>query len=273
MMPTPCLVGIVNLTTDSFYENSRCPTATHALQHALALHRAGANIIDLGPAASNPEAVIISSEQEIARLSPVVSALKTQGIALSIDSYQAATQRYGLQQQVSMLNDINGFSCADIYPELAASTCKLVVMHSIQRHSIARKTATNPKDIVAIITDFFHERIARLTRVGIARDRLILDPGMGFFLGTSPAVSITVLQHLSHLRQLFNLPLLISVSRKSFLRNLTRCNPQDAGFATLAAELYAVIRHGVDYIRTHDIAALQDALTIWQQLDATLQTS
>jgi dihydropteroate synthase type 2 len=111
----------------------------------------------------------------------------------------------------------------------------------------------------------FERRITALTKAGIARHRLILDPGMGLFLGTDKEASFTVLRGIPQLKRAFGLPILISVSRKSFLRRLTGKAPLEAGPASLAAELFAA-RQGTDCIRTHDPGALRDALTVWQAL-------
>jgi len=116
------------------------------------------------------------------------------------------------------------------------------------------------------IADFFELRIEALTHAGIARERLILDPGMGLFVGTRPEVSLTILRRLPQLKSAFGLPVMVSVSRKSFLRKLVGRNVADIGPATLGAELYAAL-HGADAIRTHEPRPLRDALTIWSQID------
>jgi dihydropteroate synthase type 2 len=113
---------------------------------------------------------------------------------------------------------------------------------------------------------FFEQRIAALGAAGIARERLVLDPGMGLFLGSHPDASFTVLRRIADLKRAFDLPVLISVSRKSFLRKLVGRDVANIGPATLAAELFA-IRQGADYIRTHDPAALKDALAVFRALD------
>ena len=115
------------------------------------------------------------------------------------------------------------------------------------------------------ILSFFEKRIAALTVAGIPRERLILDPGMGLFLGTDADGSFTVLRNLSRLKQAFGLPVLVSVSRKSFLRRLTGRGKEEAGGATLAAELFAAAQ-GAEYIRTHEPAPLKDALAVWRAL-------
>ena len=115
------------------------------------------------------------------------------------------------------------------------------------------------------IYDFFDERVETLGRAGIARERLVLDPGMGFFLGRNAEPSITVLNNIPELKTRYGLPVLVSVSRKSFLGTITGRETAERGAATLAAEMFAA-RAGADYIRTHDVRALRDALAVWSRL-------
>jgi dihydropteroate synthase type 2 len=152
-----------------------------------------------------------------------------------------------------------------VYPALAAADCKLVVMHSVQRRGPATRVTTDAAQVWARIDRFFTERLTALQAAGIQQDRLILDPGLGFFLGANPEPSLAVLGGLGHLKARFGLPVLVSPSRKSFLRRLTGRDTAHIGPATLAAELYAVWQ-GVDYIRTHDVAALRDTLTVLDAL-------
>lgn len=115
------------------------------------------------------------------------------------------------------------------------------------------------------IADFFEDRIDALTHAGVARERLILDPGMGLFVGTRPEVSLTILRRLSQIKSAFGLPILVSVSRKSFLRKLLGRSVEEIGPGSLAGELYAAL-HGADMIRTHEPKPLRDALTIWSHI-------
>ncbi|MFX9188864.1 dihydropteroate synthase, partial [Acinetobacter baumannii] len=140
----------------------------------------------------NPDAAPVSSDTEIARIAPVLDALKADGIPVSLNSYQPATQAYALSRGVAYLNDIRGFPDAAFYPQLAKSSAKLVVMHSVQDGQADRREAP-AGDIMDHIAAFFDARIAALTGAGIKRNRLVLDPGMGFFLGAAPETSLSVL--------------------------------------------------------------------------------
>jgi dihydropteroate synthase type 2 len=261
----PELFGIVNITEDSFSDGGRYLAPAAALAQARMLATDGADILDLGAAASNPDAVPVPPEMEIARLAPVVDTLKREGRRVSVDSCATETQRWALTQDVDYLNDIGGFSAPEFYPELAAASATLIVMHAIRQGRVTTENAA-PETVFDTLLRFFEIRLQALTEAGIGRNRLILDPGMGFFLGYNPEASLNVLRRLGELKAAFDLPVLVSVSRKSFLQRITRRAPSEAGAATLAAELFAV-RQGADYIRTHDPGALRDALSIWRSLD------
>ncbi|HVZ70288.1 MAG TPA: dihydropteroate synthase [Rhizomicrobium sp.] len=261
------LFGILNITEDSFSDGGRFLEPAVALQHARALIAGGADALDIGAASSNPEATGVAPEIEIARLQSVVPQLLKDGVAISIDTFSPIVQRWALEHNVAYLNDIQGFPDPEIYPALAASDAKLIVMHSVQERGRATRVKVSPEEIVPRCIAFFERRVATLTAAGIDRARLILDPGMGFFLGSDPGASLTMLNELSQLKRAFGLPVLVSVSRKSFLRRMTGRDVRHIGPATLAAELFAVIQ-GADHIRTHDPAATRDALRIWNALNA-----
>jgi dihydropteroate synthase type 2 len=259
------ILGIVNITEDSFSDGGKFLAPDAALAHALDL--AGeADILDLGAASSNPDAKPVAPDVEIARLAPVVEALKRDARSISIDSFAPQVQRWAIAQGVDYLNDIRGFPHPEIYAELMRANAKLVVMHSVQQDVRASHVEIAPEKILDRVLKFFETRIAALVAAGIARERIVLDPGMGFFLGANPQASLTILKALPALKSAFGLPILVSVSRKSFLRKITGREPREAGPASLAAELFA-IRQGADYIRTHDPAALKDALAVEKALD------
>jgi dihydropteroate synthase type 2 len=258
---TPRLFGIVNSTEDSFSDGARFLDPARALEHARALVAAGAWAIDLGAAASHPDSKPVPPELEIRRLEPLVDALLAEGARVSVDSFQRETQAWALGRGVHYLNDIGGFGDASLWPELARASCALVVMHSVQERGAATRVHGDPAQIVERVGAFFARRIAELERAGVARERLILDPGMGFFLGSNPEPSIAVLRALPELRSRFALPLFVCVSRKSFVGALGGAPPRERLPGTLAAELFAAAQ-GVDYLRTHDVAALVQALRV-----------
>lgn len=266
IMP-PRIFGIVNATADSFSDGAKYLDPDAAIAHALELTADGADVIDLGAAASNPDAAHVPPAEEIRRLTPIVAALKARNIEISIDSFAPETQRWALAQDVAWLNDIQGFPDPALYQALARSSVRLVVMHNVAPRGQAQRIDTDPATIFDRLYRFFDERIAALERAGIARDRIVLDPGMGFFLGTDPEVSLAVLRRLNELKARYGLPVLISVSRKSFIRKLANVDVAGSAPATLAAELFAA-EGGADYLRTHDVGALKHALAVWSALKA-----
>lgn len=261
----PRIVGIVNITADSFSDGGRYLPAGAALAHARRLRADGADVIELGPAASHPGAARVSPAQERERLAPVIGPLAADGIPVCVDSLLPATQRFAIASGAAYLNDIQGFPDPRRYPELAAARCRLVVMHSVQRSGPATKVVTDPARTWAGIEEFFAARLAALQAAGVSPERLIIDPGLGYFLGSNPEPSLAALARIRQLRARFGLPVLVSPSRKSFLRVVTGRGIEAAGPATLAAELFAAWQ-GAGYLRTHDVAALRDALAVLQAI-------
>ncbi|WP_268630344.1 dihydropteroate synthase, partial [Escherichia coli] len=233
---------------------------------AIEMLRVGSDVVDVGPAASHPDARPVSPADEIRRIAPLLDALSDQMHRVSIDSFQPETQRYALKRGVGYLNDIQGFPDPTLYPDIAEADCRLVVMHSAQRDGIATRTGhLRPEDALDEIVRFFEARVSALRRSGVAADRLILDPGMGFFLSPAPETSLHVLSNLQKLKSALGLPLLVSVSRKSFLGATVGLPVKDLGPASLAAELHA-IGNGADYVRTHAPGDLRSAITFSETL-------
>lgn len=262
----PALVGILNITEDSFSDGGRFLAPDCAVEHARKLLAGGATLVELGPASSHPDARKVGVDQEIARLAPVVSALVEEKIPFAVDSFETTTQRWSLAHGAQMLNDIQGFADESFWGELSDGACDLVVMHSIQGRGPATREQVSEQGIMDRVFAFFDARLAGLERAGIVRERLVADPGMGFFLGATPGPSLSVLRNLRRLRREVGCRVLVSVSRKSFLGAI--CSDPQTGSeraiaerlpATLAAEVFAA-RQGVDWIRTHDVKSLSDAL-------------
>jgi len=259
------ILGILNITDDSFSDGGLYLEPGRALFQGEALTQSGADIVDIGAASSNPDSKPVAPEDEIARLAAVVPGLKARGIALSIDSFSTPVQRWALAQGIDYLNDIHGFADTALYPELAKSNCKLIVMHMVQERGPAVRTDVPSSEIFDRTCAFFDARIAALTGAGIVRDRIILDPGMGQFVGTDPENSLILLRRLPELKARYGLPVLVSVSRKGFLRKLTNRRIEEIGAATLAAELFAEA-NGADFIRTHAPGPLRDGLKVLKSL-------
>lgn len=264
----PGVFGVVNITSDSFSDGGRFLTPERACEHARQLLADGADVLDLGPASSHPDSADVSPDEEIRRLAPVFDGLlhgRGAGLSdaslISVDSFHPQTQRYALQRGAAFLNDITGFGREEMHAELAEAPARLVLMHSLQGGRADRQDFP-PERIFDAICSFFDERLHVLQRAGVdAAKRIILDPGMGFFLGSRPETSLTALARIADLKGRFGLPVLVSVSRKSFLGAVTGRPVGERGAATLAAELFAA-EAGADWIRTHDVRALRDGLAV-----------
>jgi dihydropteroate synthase len=262
----PEIVGIVNLTADSFSDGGRFLDASAAIAHGERLLADGAAWLDLGAESSNPAGQPVPAEVELARLSPVLAHFVRQGARVSIDTHKPAVMRAVLDLGAAMINDITALEDPAAAEVLAGSRVPAVIMFARNRGARAERAERPHHGIIGEITAFFAERLQVLAERGIARERLILDPGMGFFLGGNPEPSLFVLGHLDALVAL-GPPIYVSTSRKSFIGHLVGRPPAERLPGTLATELWA-LTHGAAYVRTHDVRALSDAWRLWRAIEA-----
>jgi len=263
------IFGILNLTRDSFSDGGRYPDPARAIDHARRLAADGADVIDVGAQSTHPDAQQVDDDEQWRRLEPVITTLVAEGITVSVDTHRPVLMRRALHAGAAFINDVSGLADPQARAAVRDSTARLIVMHSCSAQARAQRLDVTPERIMERICAFFEARIAELSAAGIDRERLILDPGMGFFLSRNPATSLRVLRELGRLRAL-GLPLLVSTSRKSFIgavlgdadgpRPVTE---RQAG--TLASELWAAL-HGADYVRTHEPRPLRDARRVWRAI-------
>lgn len=261
----PKIFGILNTTSDSFSDGGKYLEPGAAIDKGNQLVQNGADVIDIGAASSNPDAATITTDLELERLGRVVNAFQIKGHSISIDTCNPEVQKVVCGWGVDFINDIHGFCHPDVHHFLADSKCRLVLMFSIQKQGPATKENFYHKNIVSLIKKFFEKQICVLAKANINTNRIILDPGMGFFLGSNPQMSLDVLRDLNTFQADFDQEILISVSRKSFLGKITGLEVENRDFISLAAELWASI-NGVNWIRTHDPLKLSTSLRIWQML-------
>ncbi|MFT6144291.1 MAG: dihydropteroate synthase type 2 [Myxococcota bacterium] len=254
------VLGILNVTPDSFSDGGKYLEPAAAIAHAEALME-HADGLDIGAASSHPDSPVVGPLGELRRLAPVLDALRQTDMPFSIDTFEPEVQRWACAQGASWINDIHGFPHSETRRFLADHDVGLIAMFAVQQQGNATRVATESTSIVKRVTDFFDERIGELERDGVDRSRVVVDPGMGFFLGSGPEPSIAVLRAIPMLRERYGLPVLVSVSRKSFLRRLTGVSVDAMAPATLAAEL-AAVSQGVEWLRTHDPASLRMAMTV-----------
>jgi dihydropteroate synthase len=260
------IVGILNVTEDSFSDGGLFLDTRDAIPHGERLLADGATWLDVGAESSNPAGERVSTETELARLAPIVRHFKDRGVRVSVDTHKPAVMQAVIELGVDMINDVTGLGDPAAVDLLARHpTVSVVLMHA---RNVGPRAETVPRpyrDLVSEIRAYFEGRLQQLTARGVARDRVVLDPGMGYFLGGNVEPSLWVLRHLEELRSL-DLPLYVSTSRKSFIGTVLGIAPRERGAGTLATELWA-LRHGASYVRTHDVLQLSQAWAMWRAIE------
>lgn len=255
-------MGIVNLTPDSFSGDGRLGDASLAIAHARAQLDAGADILDLGAESSRPGAVPTSENEELDRLLPVLSEVTRWGVPVSVDTYKPQVMRSALAAGASMINDITGMQDQASLDVVAGSQAAVCVMH-MQGKPGTMQEAPAYENVVSEVGKFLVAAVDRCQQAKIDRSRIVLDPGFGFG------------KRLDHNLALFRaleidcwagLPLLVGVSRKSMLGEITGRAVADRQAASVAAALIAA-QKGAKIIRVHDVAATRDALAVWSAIE------
>lgn len=253
------LVGIINLTPDSFSDGGMLASTDHAVAYANELVEAGAAVLDIGAESTRPGATPLSAEEEWARLhaplAAICSAVKGRAV-ISVDTRHAATAKNALALGVEWINDVSGLADAAMLAVLSDSECNIVAMHSLTVPADANVILPEGKDPIEAVLEYAETLSARLAQAGIARERLILDPGIGF--GKTPEQLLELLRRIDELAAA-GYPLFVGHSRKSFLKAFTGGKPELRDAATLAVSL-VLARRKVDYLRVHDVAAHTAAL-------------
>jgi dihydropteroate synthase len=257
----PLVMGIVNVTPDSFSDGGRFLAPEAAIAHALQLEAEGADILDIGGESTRPGSDGADLEEECRRVLPVIQALATRSRArLSIDTRKAEVMRRAAREGVHLINDVAALGHDPLALETAAATgLPVVLMHA---RGEPRTMQDNPvyADVVLDVYDWLEGRIEACERAGIGRDRLIVDPGIGF--GKTLAHNLELLGSLGVLHGL-GCPVLLGASRKSFISRLTGAGAEDRLPGSIAAALIGASQ-GVQILRVHDVAATRQALALWQ---------
>ncbi len=255
----PLLMGILNVTPDSFSDGGHFLGCEAALAQALRLEAEGADIIDIGGESTRPGAVEVSEAEEIARVVPVVEALRGRcRAALSVDTTKAAVARAALAAGAQIINDVSACTAdADMVGTVRASGAGVVLMH---RQGAPRTMQQNPQydDVVAEVQEYLAERAGVLQTAGVAAERIAIDPGIGF--GKTLEHNVRLLGRLEELAAL-GLPVVVGLSRKSLLAGLTG-KPVAERLAGSLAGLVWCVGHGASVLRVHDVAASRDALQV-----------
>lgn len=255
-------MGIVNTTPDSFSDGGVCFDADAAIAHALKLAEAGADILDVGGESTRPGAQPVPLDEEMRRVLPVVKALANQGLVVSIDTRKPEVMQAAIAAGAAMVNDVGALRMTGALEIVAASDAAVCLMH-MRGEPRSMQQAPEYADVVGEVRDFLQARAASCEAAGIARERLVVDPGFGF--GKTLEHNLMLLKHLYRLVEL-GLPVLVGMSRKSMLGALSGRDVDAREFAGVAAHLVAVAQ-GARILRVHDVAAMRDALAVWNALE------
>jgi len=250
----PLVMGILNVTPDSFSDGGRFIDPAKAVAHAGLMAQQGADILDIGAESTRPYggAMPVSAEDEMARLAPVLPAVLKLGLPVSIDTIKTSVAAWALDQSTGIVNDVWGLQRdADMAKLVAQRGVPVIVMHN-------REAADPAIDIIAEVTAFFARSLEIAERAGIARDKIVLDPGIGF--GKTPEQSIACIARLSEFKH-FGLPLLVGASRKRFINAVTPSSPDERLGGSIASHL-AAVANGASIVRAHDVAETVQALRV-----------
>ncbi|MYN13260.1 dihydropteroate synthase [Pusillimonas sp. TS35] len=263
----PLVMGIVNVTPDSFSDGNAHPDPDSAVRHAFDLIAQGADMLDIGGESTRPGAAPVSVADELARVLPVIKALRDCGKPLSVDTFKPEVMRAVLDAGADMINDVYGFRQPGAIEAVAGSRCGLCVMH-MQGEPKSMQNAPHYENVVREVQQFLHERVATLLLAGIGRERIVLDPGFGF--GKTAEQNYTLMRELDAI-DAQGLPWLIGVSRKSMIGHVVGREPAGRVAGSIAAALAGVAR-GARIVRVHDVAATADALKVWHAVQAGLSS-
>jgi dihydropteroate synthase len=255
----PRVMGIVNVTPDSFSDGGRHAGTRAALAHCERLVADGAHILDIGGESSRPGALPVPPDEELARVLPVLDGALTLGVPVSIDTVKTEVMRAALDRGADIVNDIHALQSPGAVEAVAAHPRAGVCLMHMRGDPATMQDRPAYNDVVAEVADFLAARLDALTAAGVAAERIVLDPGIGF--GKSVAHNLDLLRRQSELLALGR-PLLLGWSRKSTLGTLTGRPVEERLAASLAAALAAVQR-GASIVRVHDVAATLDALELW----------
>lgn len=258
----PLLMGIVNLTPDSFSGDGRGGDTEQAIAHARAQFEAGADILDIGAESTRPGAIPTPEDEELRRLLPVLAEITRWGVPVSVDTYKPAVMAAALAAGATMINDIAGMSDPAALAAVAASDCAVCVMH-MQGAPGSMQQAPQYGNVVAEVGDFLAAAVRRCRDVGIGDERLVVDPGFGF--GKTLEHNLALFKALAATSR-DGLPILVGVSRKSMLGAITGRPVEQRLAASIAGAVMAAVK-GAGIIRVHDVAATRDALAVYSAIE------
>ncbi|OHX12881.1 dihydropteroate synthase [Chromobacterium sphagni] len=260
----PLVMGILNVTPDSFSDGGRFNRVDDALLRAEAMLAEGADILDIGGESTRPGAAFVSPEEELQRVLPVLDKLRDIGAPISLDTRRSSVMREALRLgAVDLVNDVSALEDEGALPLVAGSRAAICLMHK-QGNPDTMQDRPVYQDVVAEVADYLQRRVRLCLDAGIARQRLLVDPGFGF--GKTLAHNLALLKRLDEIERVVGVPQLVGLSRKSMLGAVTGEEiPAERLGASVAAALESA-RRGAAVIRVHDVKATRQALQLWQAL-------
>jgi dihydropteroate synthase len=264
----PLVMGIVNVTPDSFQQEGRHRDSISAVLHARRLIDEGADILDIGAESTRPGAVPIGIEEELARLIPVLKEVLALNIPVSVDTRHPEVMRRVIDLGVDMINDVAGFRSQEskkaVLMAKSSRPVALCAMH-MQGEPLTMQEAPAYRSVVAEVREFFYLTYKELVEEGVASERIVFDPGIGF--GKTTDHNVQLIQHLKDLVSGLPFPVatLVGLSRKSLIGTLTGRAPSDRLVGSVMAAV-AAVQQGANIVRVHDVAATVDALKVWRAL-------
>jgi dihydropteroate synthase len=258
----PLIMGVVNVTPDSFSDGGHWLDPDRAAAHARTLIDEGADILDIGGESTRPGATPVAQSEELARVLPVLEALAGVAVPISVDTWKPAVMHEALAHGASMINDINALQAPGALEAVRESGCAVCLMHK-QGDPQTMQLAPHYDDVLAEVGAFLERRVRACLQAGIARERLVVDPGFGF--GKTRAHNLALFRGLASLAGL-GVPLLVGLSRKSVLGKITGREVEGRLTASVTAALLAVQR-GAAIVRVHDVAATRDALRVLEAVE------
>lgn len=253
----PLVMGVVNVTPDSFYDGGRYADARAAVEHARRLAGEGADLLDIGGESTRPGAAAVAADEELRRVLPVLESAVALGVPVSVDTMKPEVMRVVIAHGAAMINDVNALAAPGALETVAESEVGVCVMH-MQGDPRTMQAHPSYRDVVHEVGEFLAARAAACLAAGIAADRIVIDPGFGF--GKTAEHNLELLRHLDRIAEL-GYPVLAGWSRKSTLGRITGRPAEERLAASVAAALIAVQR-GARIVRVHDVAATRDALAV-----------
>lgn len=260
----PLIVGIVNVTPDSFSDGGRFVSTQAAIEHGLRLAQNGADLLDIGGESTRPGAEPVAVEEEKHRVVPVIEALAQAGHVVSIDTRKPEVMQAALDAGAVMVNDVMALRVPGALQAVAASQAAICLMHMQGEPQTMQHTPIY-QDVVQEVKNFLDARVAACLEAGISQTRIVIDPGFGF--GKALVHNLALLKNLARLT-VGEVPVMVGMSRKSMLGAISGRATDEREYAGVAAHLLAVM-HGAQLLRVHDVAAMRDALSVWNAVKET----